>query len=129
MNELRRFKWRDFKDEKLKRSFMRAITLLGDSGISDLEKLDKWKRTKTEMNRIFSTAKIKIENKTLSLEPNISTLFQKSMDYDYLTKVWTMWRDASGKKLANLYPDYIALSNEATSEYGYSDFGLLQSLL
>ncbi len=110
MNELRRFNWREFKDQELKRSFMRAITLLGDSGISDTEKLDKWKRTKLEMTRIFSTAKIKIGNQTLSLEPNISSLFQKSNDYEFLTKIWTLWRDASGKKLANLYPDCIKLS-------------------
>ena len=105
MNELRRFKWREFKDQELKRSFMRAITLLGDSGISDKEKLDKWKRTKLEMTRIFSTAKIKLGNQTLSLEPNITSLFQTSNDYEYLTKIWTLWRDSSGKKFANLYPD------------------------
>ena len=65
MNELRKFNWREFKDEELRRSFMRAITLLGDSGISDLDKLNKWKRTKAEMNRIFSTAKIKLDNKII----------------------------------------------------------------
>lgn len=123
MNELRKFNWREFKDEELRRSFMRAITLLGDSGISDLDKLNKWKRTKAEMNRIFSTAKIKLDNKILPLEPNITSLFQKSRDYDYLTKIWTLWRDGSGKKYSSLYPDYIELSNEATKEYGFSDFG------
>ncbi len=123
MNELRKFDWRKFKDEELKRSFMRAITLLGDSGISNLEKLEKWKRIKTDMNRLFSTAKIILNNQTLPLDPNISALFQQSNDYNLLTHLWTLWRDASGKKISKLYPDYVVLSNEAVKEYGYSDFG------
>lgn len=123
MNELRKFKWREFKNEELKRSFMRAITLLGDSGISDLDKLDKWKRTKTEMNRLFSTAKVRIDKQNLSLEPNITSLFTRSRDYNYLALIWALWRDASGKKFAHYYPDYVELSNEATKEYGFSDYG------
>ena len=129
MNELRKFNWRKFKDEKLKRSFLRAITLLGDSGISDLDKLDKWKRIKTEMNRLFSTAKVKLRNQNLSLEPNITNIFVKSRDYDFLALIWTLWRDASGKRFANYYPDYVELSNEATREYGFSDYGILSLFL
>lgn len=124
MDELRKFNWREFKSEELKRGFLRAVSLLGDSGISDPEKLFNWKKTKSEMNRLFSTAKIQLNNsKLISLEPNISEIFHKSRDYDHLSHVWKLWRDASGKKYSKLYPQFINLSNEATREYGFSDYG------
>ena len=124
MNELRKFNWREFKNEELKRGFLRAISLLGDSGISDPDKLYHWKKTKSDMNRYFSTAKIELNNsKFISLEPNISDIFQKSRDYNQLANVWKLWRDASGKRYSNLYPQFINLSNEATQDYGFKDYG------
>ena len=119
MEEIRKFDWRKFKSEELKRGFLRAISLLGDSGISDPVKLLHWKKTKSEMNRLFSTAKIKLNDTTLiPLEPNISEIFIKSRDYEYLADIWKSWRDSSGRKYSKLYPEFIKLSNEATREYG-----------
>ena len=119
MDEIRKFDWRKFQSEELKRGFLRAISLLGDSGISDPAKLLNWKKTKSEMNRLFSTAKIQINDSVqVPLEPNISDIFLKSRDYDFLAKIWKMWRDSSGKKYSKLYPEFIKLSNEATREYG-----------
>jgi hypothetical protein len=119
MDEIRRFNWRNFKSEELKRGFLRAISLLGDSGISDPVKLLNWKKTKSDMNRIFSTAKIKLNDSAMiPLEPNISEIFLKNRDYDHLANVWKMWRDSSGKNYSKLYPEFIKLSNEATKEYG-----------
>lgn len=123
MNELRKFSWRDFKNENLKRGFLRAITLIGDSGISDPKKVYKWKQLKADMNRLYTTSKIKMNNKTLSLEPNITSIFLKNRNYDHLVEVWKLWREESGKKLGALYPEYINLSNEATKEYGFKDHG------
>lgn len=121
MTELSRFHWRTFKNESLKRGFLRAVTLLGDSGISDQNKLYQWKRLKTEMNRIYTSAKVNM-NRTgsapLALEPNITNIFTKVRDYDYLKEIWEKWRDASGRKIKNLYSDYVNLSNEAT-KYGF----------
>ena len=122
MDEIRKFKWRSFKSEELKRGFLRAISLLGDSGISDPVKLLNWKKTKSEMNRMFSTAKIQLNSSfQIPLEPNISDIFLKSRDYDHLADIWKMWRDSSGKKYSKLYPEFIKLSNEATKEYGILD--------
>lgn len=123
MNELRTFNWRSFKSEELKRGFLRAISLLGDSGISDMNRLYKWKKIKTDMTRSFTTAKVKINNQAMPLEPNISSVFQKSRDYDYLSLLWKSWRDSSGKNFKKFYPEYVALSNEATKEYGFKDYG------
>lgn len=114
MKELSRFNWRSFKNESLKRGFLRAVTLLGDSGIADQTKLYQWKRLKTEMNRIYTTAKIEINETTVTLEPNVTHIFTKVRDYEILKDVWKKWRDSSGRKIRHLYNDYINLSNEAT---------------
>lgn len=114
MAELSQFNWRSFKNETLKRGFLRAVTLLGDSGIADQNKLYKWKRLKTEMNRIYTTAKIEMNQTVMTLEPKITHIFTKVRDYEYLKQAWQKWRDASGRKINPLYIDYIKLSNEAT---------------
>ena len=123
MSILKNIKWKNFKDEDLKRKFQKSVAILGDSGLNDVEKVSKWKKIKTDMNRKFSTAKITLNETIIPLEPNITVYFQKSRDYKSLANVWEMWRDSSGKAYAHLYPEYIELSNEATKVYGYKDFG------
>jgi hypothetical protein len=126
MDQLRTFNWRAFNNSELKRSFLRAIALIGDSGLSDPQKVYKWKRIKTEMSRIFALAKIKLNNTSnasIPLEPNITHLFQNIKDYNELANIWKLWSDASGKKYRHLYIDYVQLSNEATKDYGFKDYG------
>jgi len=126
MDQLRTFNWRDFNNSELKRSFFRAIVLLGDSGLSDPQKVYKWKKIKSEMSRIFLLAKIKLNNTSnvsIPLEPNVTQLFQKNKDYDELANIWKLWSDASGKKYRDLYVDYVELSNEATKDCGFKDYG------
>ncbi len=96
---------------------------MGDSGLSDPVKLYNWKKIKNDMNRIYATAKIKLDNQSIPLEPNISQIFQKSRDYDLLSHVWKAWRDSSGKNFGKLYKNFISLSNEATKIYGFDDYG------
>ncbi len=50
-------------------------------------------------------------------------IFESSRNYNELSHVWQLWRDASGKKYERDYPSYVKLSNEATSEYGFKDYG------
>lgn len=123
MRELSRFKWREFKDERLKRSFHRAIILMGDSGIQDIDRIYKLKDIKNTMIKTFSNAKVRLNNTLVPLDPNIVEIFEQSRDYDQLAQVWSKWRDASGKKYERDYPNYVKLSNEATSEYGFKDYG------
>jgi hypothetical protein len=132
MNQIRQFDWRSFKYEPLRRGFFRAVSLMGDSGLADPKKLLKWKQLKIEMTRIFTTAKVYLtqvnsrgeeENIVLPLDPNITTVFQNSRDYTYITHLWKVWRDNSGKKFRHIYPEFIDLSNEATREYGFKDYG------
>ena len=123
MDEIQKFNWREFKNDYLKRSFLRTIFLIGDSGITDPEKMLEWKQIKGDMNRIFSTAKIEVNKTLVSLEPNITSIFTSNRNYDFLASVWKKWRDASGLKYRHLYPKYVQFSNEATKMYGYSDYG------
>jgi hypothetical protein len=58
MKELSRFNWREFRNASLKRSFHRAIILMGDSGIQDIDNLYKLKEIKNNMVKTFSTAKV-----------------------------------------------------------------------
>ncbi|KAH9514087.1 hypothetical protein Btru_030180 [Bulinus truncatus] len=71
------------------------------------------------METIYSTAKVCL-NKThcvpLDLGVNELYLLQmcfESHDYDLLTTAWKGWRDVSGKKMKQLYSEYVDLSNEA----------------
>ncbi len=130
MNEIRKYDWRSFKNDTLRRGFFRAVSLMGDSGLSNRTKLLKWKNTKVEMNRMFSTARINETSHsnsnhlvTLNLEPNITSIFHRSRDYNHLASIWRTWRDNSGKKIKDIYPDFIDLSNEAVREFGYQDYG------
>ena len=58
------------------------------------------------------------------LVTDLKEILAKSRNYAELEHVWLSWRDASGKKLLPLYPQYVQLLNEA-SEYNRK---LLQSL-
>ena len=107
MKELSQFNWRDFNDTLLKRSFHRAISLMGDSGIQDSNKIYQLKTIKSNMIKTFSTAKIDVNDTLVSLDPEITLIFEKNRDYDHLADVWEMWRDASGKKYAEHYPEYV----------------------
>lgn len=152
MSQIRKFDWRSFKNSTLKRGFFRAISLMGDSGLSNENDVVKWKRLKVEMSRVFTTARVHLNTSMLSrnhhdkkhhsehddhhhhhnshpqtlvfsLEPNLTSVFQTSRDYTYLAVLWKLWRDSSGKKMLHLYPDFANLSNEATREYGFTDYG------
>ncbi|CAF0929500.1 unnamed protein product [Brachionus calyciflorus] len=123
LRELKKFDWRSFKDSNLKRAFLRAVIVIGDSGISDSQRVHKWKQIKSDMNTMYTTSKIIYKNKTLSLEPNLTSVFQSNRNYTFLRTMWKLWRDSSGKKLAKLYPEYINLSNEAVKDYDFKDYG------
>lgn len=123
MKELKKFDWRSFKNANLKRAFLRAVIVIGDSGISEVSKIQRWKQLKTDMSTMFTTSKVVFNNETLSLEPNITSLFNSNRNYTHLSTIWKLWRDNSGKKIGKLYPEYINLSNEAVHDYDFKDYG------
>jgi len=46
-----------------------------------------------------------------------------SRNYDELKSLWVQWRDATGKKMPELYSKYVNLLNEAAKQNGYHDAG------
>ncbi|KAK5649891.1 hypothetical protein RI129_000920 [Pyrocoelia pectoralis] len=108
------FNWRSFSDDDLRRQFEK-LSILGSSALPE-EKFLKLKKTISDMETIYATAKIcDYKNKTkcdLSLEPDIVGIIRSSRDPEELKHVWIEWR----RKTASAKPffqEYVKLSNEA----------------
>jgi len=108
-------RWQDLKDPFLKRQF-RFHSVLGIAALPK-DKLERYSKVTTEMQEIYSKAKIcdyrRAEVCTLRLEPNITKVLKESRDFDELQHVWTAWRQQSGGKMMPLYKEFVELANEA----------------
>ncbi len=60
----------------------------------------------------------KYAKKCLSLEPDLQDILAHSRDYDEQLWVWKGWRDAVGRKIGKLYPDWVKLKNIAAVNGG-----------
>ena len=54
----------------------------------------------------------------LRCSADITHLFSTSRDWDELKTLWVAWRNESGRKMATLYEEYVALNNEAAKING-----------
>ncbi|XP_028413291.1 angiotensin-converting enzyme-like [Dendronephthya gigantea] len=72
-----------------------------------------------EMNTIYSTAKVGNN----SLMPHLVRLMANSRDYNELLHSWWGWRNESGRKMRQIYKEYIGLTNKGAKENGYTDRG------
>ena len=85
-------------DQDLKRK-LDSISQIGTS-ILEQEDLDKYNRITTEMEKIYSKAKVpgfKDKSKMLSLDPDITLILAESRDPEELEYYWTQWREVTGK--------------------------------
>ncbi|ODM89574.1 Angiotensin-converting enzyme [Orchesella cincta] len=97
------------------------------------DKLTEYTKIYTEMTEIYSTAKIcpyknkscNLETEGLELNPDIQELLIKSRDYDELTYLWSAWRNATGRKIRNMYNQFVDLGNDAAK---LNDFDSLKEL-
>ena len=68
------------------------------------------------MNIISNCSKAKVKtfkgSKLVSLEPELTETMSKSRDPAELQYYWEQWREQSGKKMINLFKQYIDLYNE-----------------
>ncbi|XP_021364030.1 angiotensin-converting enzyme-like [Mizuhopecten yessoensis] len=55
--------------------------------------------------------------------PGLTQVFSESRNYSLLTEAWRKWRDATGRKMKDLYKDMVNISNEAFMQLGYEDTG------
>ncbi|XP_067687134.1 uncharacterized protein [Haliotis asinina] len=117
------FAWKNFQDETLRRRFS-VVADIGTAAMPDEKKLKRLKDVLTEMEEIYSTGKVCVkDDQCLDLEPGLTRLMSSSRNYGELTKAWKGWRDQTGKKIKNMYAEFVALSNEAIRANGYEDTG------
>ncbi|XP_076440574.1 angiotensin-converting enzyme-like isoform X2 [Babylonia areolata] len=107
----------------MKRQFA-IIQDIGRAALNDTSKLEQLSKVQSDMNTIYSTAKVCLGNGTcLPLHPDLTHIFETSRDEKLLRRLWAGWRDASGKKMRQLYTQFVSLSNEAMRTLGYADTG------
>ena len=65
------------------------------------------------MENIYGKGTVCRENgECLTLEPDLEQLNANSRDYDELLWAWKGWRDAVGRQIGPLYPQYVELKNK-----------------
>lgn len=112
--KLVRFKNVEFKNKTLKR-IIKFMTNLGDA-ILEPSDFSKLKEAITKMQSNYAALKVAgFTNKsmTLSLEPEISQVFDKSRDPNELKYYWTQWHDKAGTPVKQNFFDYANLRNKA----------------
>ncbi|XP_064597980.1 angiotensin-converting enzyme-like [Liolophura sinensis] len=117
-----RFDDNAFTNTTLKRLFSK-IKDIGTAAMRDPDKLERLSKVNADMENIYSTGKVMIDGKEHSLDPELTKLLASSRNYTKLLIAWVGWRNATGKKMKNLYEEFVTLSNEAISDNGYPDTG------
>jgi peptidyl-dipeptidase A len=113
--EVIKFNWNTFSDYDLKRQF-KKYSKLGSDALPE-EKLNRLNKITSEMEKIYSTAKIcAFDNNStcdLALEPELTQTLANSRNPEELKHVWVEWRNAVGPHCRLLFEEYVDLSNEA----------------
>ncbi|KAK3712055.1 hypothetical protein RRG08_045043 [Elysia crispata] len=118
------------KDKSLQLTFdqrrqLNKIADIDTNAQTDKTKLERLQTVITEMEQIYSEAEVCMNpsGDCLKLEPGLTELMRSSRDCQKLSDAWRGWRDQSGKKMKDLYQEYVQLSNEAVQILGHKDLG------
>ncbi|XP_061444219.1 angiotensin-converting enzyme [Rhineura floridana] len=116
--------WQNFSDSQLKKTIS-SIQTLGPSNLP-MEKRHKYNTILSEMDNIYSTAKVCLPNQNSScwsLEPEITDIMASSRSYRKLLYAWEGWHNEAGNPLRPKYEEFVVLSNEAYRMDGFKDTG------
>ncbi|XP_053870375.1 angiotensin-converting enzyme isoform X2 [Malaclemys terrapin pileata] len=116
--------WKNFTDTQLK-SIIGSIQTLGPSNLP-LDKRQQYNTLLSEMDNIYSTAKVCLPNQTSNcwaLEPEITDIMANSRSYKKLLYAWEGWHSSAGNPLRPKYEEFVTLSNEAYRMDGFKDTG------
>ncbi|XP_025083196.1 angiotensin-converting enzyme-like isoform X2 [Pomacea canaliculata] len=103
---------------------MSPIADIGTYALKDEAKLKRLSEVMATMLEIYSKAKVCLTPDTcLPLDPDVSDIMAKNRSYDGLAHVWTSWRDATGRKMKDLYAEFVRLGNEGVRTLGHTDMG------
>ncbi|NXC02997.1 ACE enzyme, partial [Orthonyx spaldingii] len=115
-------KWSNFSDPQLKK-IIGSIQTLGPSNLP-LEQREKYNTILSDMDKIYSTAKVCPSNSTCwDLEPDLSDIMATSRSYKKLLYAWEGWHNAAGNPLRPKYEEFVKLSNLAYQMDGFEDTG------
>ncbi|XP_044303199.1 angiotensin-converting enzyme isoform X2 [Varanus komodoensis] len=116
--------WQNFSDPQL-RKIISSIQTLGPSNLP-VDKRKQYNTILSEMDSIYSTAKVCLPNQTSScwsLEPEITDIMATSRSYGKLLYAWEGWHNSAGNPLRPKYEAFVSLSNEAYRMDGFEDTG------
>ncbi|XP_062988088.1 angiotensin-converting enzyme [Elgaria multicarinata webbii] len=116
--------WQNFTDTQL-RKIISSIQILGPSNLP-MDKRHQYNTILSEMDSIYSTAKVCPPNQTSScwsLEPEITDIMANSRSYRKLLYAWEGWHNSAGNPLRSKYEEFVLLSNEAYKMDGFKDTG------
>lgn len=120
--EAQGFNTSGFPDD-MRRQFHKIMDI-GTSALQDIGKLEELNKILSEMESIYSKAKVCLsDSECLPLDPDITREFENSRDEERLRRLWVGWRDQTGKEMKALYKLFVDLSNEAVRTLGYQDTG------
>ncbi|XP_066520226.1 angiotensin-converting enzyme [Hoplias malabaricus] len=111
-----------FTNPDLKK-IIEKIKILGPANLPAQER-EKYNTILSNMDQIYSTAKVcPNEEECWDLEPKLKEILAKSRSYKKLLYAWEGWHNKSGVPLRDLYPDFVQLSNKASTMDGFEDTG------
>ncbi|XP_074835263.1 angiotensin-converting enzyme [Carettochelys insculpta] len=116
--------WKNFTNTQLKK-IIGSIQTLGPSNLP-LDKRQRYNTILSEMDNVYSTAKVCPPNQTTScwgLEPEITNIMATSRSYKKLLYAWEGWHNSAGNPLRPKYEEFVTLSNEAYGMDGFKDTG------
>ena len=114
------------KDQDVKRK-IKFLKNIGTAALPE-NKLKEYISLTTNMSTIYSMAKVfeyGSMEKEFSLEPELTEILAKSRNAEELQYYWELWREVSGKKIKEMYKQYVNLYNEAALLNGYEDASMM----
>lgn len=113
-----------FKDKQLKK-LISKIRILGVANLP-VDERERYNTILSQMDNIYSTAKVcppGVSDKCWSLDPDLTNLLATSRNYKKLLYAWEGWHNQSGVPLREKYPEFVKLSNKASTMDNYTDTG------
>ncbi|KAH9508613.1 hypothetical protein Btru_052161 [Bulinus truncatus] len=108
--------------EMVKRDFQVIIMDVQTAAQTNQTKASRLIQIQSDMATIHATAKVYLnetDNTRNCLQ--LKSGYHSTHDFDEQKTVWKGWRDATGKKMKHLYPEYVELMNEAHRILGFND--------
>ncbi|MGH0131856.1 UNVERIFIED_CONTAM: hypothetical protein FKN15_047959 [Acipenser sinensis] len=113
-----------FNDKQLKK-LISKIRILGVANLP-VDERERYNTILSQMDNIYSTAKVcppGVSDKCWSLDPDLTNLLATSRNYKKLLYAWEGWHNQSGVPLREKYPEFVKLSNKASTMDNYTDTG------